>query len=175
MLSKNLSIGVLLQSLLVKRDGGIGIDARTLLEYDVCYIMRIEESIDVDTISTAHRRLIQTFAFPDPSISGTRVMGRMRTISVIVNITLFLSSEALLYHLNEGLLILCICLTGNLCSLLVGEAYAIQKIYHSSRRIRYSESFLYPFGHALGSRATASKFSHRYNYLIMNVSLEISP
>ena len=79
-------------------------------------------------------------------------MGRMRTISVIVNITLFLSDEALLYHLNEGLLILCICLTGNLCSLLVGEAYAIQKIYHSSRRIRYSEGLLYPFGHALGSR-----------------------
>ena len=50
-------------------------------------------------------------------------MGRMRTISVIVNITLFLSDEALLYHLSEGLLILCICLTGNLCSLLVGEAY----------------------------------------------------
>jgi len=49
-------------------------------------------------------------------------MGRMRTISVIVNITLFLSDEALLYHLSEGLLILCICLTGNLCSLLVGEA-----------------------------------------------------
>ena len=59
------SIGVLLQSRLVKRDGGIGIDARTLMEYDVCYIMRIEESIDVDTISTAHRRLIQTFALPD--------------------------------------------------------------------------------------------------------------
>ena len=59
------SIGVLLQSHLVKRDGGIGIDARTLLEYDVCHIMRIEESVDVDTISTAHRRLIQTFALPD--------------------------------------------------------------------------------------------------------------
>ena len=59
------SIGVLLQSRLVKRDGGIGIDARTLLEYDVCHIMRIEESVDVDTISTAHRRLIQTFALPD--------------------------------------------------------------------------------------------------------------
>ena len=59
------SIGVLLQSRLVKRDGGIGIDARTLMEYDVCYIMRIEESVDVDTISTAHRRLIQTFALPD--------------------------------------------------------------------------------------------------------------
>lgn len=51
------------------------------------------------------------------------VMGRMRTISVIVNITLFLSDEALLYHLNKGLLTLCICLTGNPCSLLVGEAY----------------------------------------------------
>ena len=50
-------------------------------------------------------------------------MGRMRTISVIVNITLFLSHEAHLYHLNKGLLILCISLTENLCGLFVGEAY----------------------------------------------------
>ena len=37
-----------LQSRLVKRDGGIGIDARTLMGYDICHIMRIEESVDVD-------------------------------------------------------------------------------------------------------------------------------
>ena len=42
------SLGVPLQSRPVKRDGRIGIDARTLMGYDVCYIMRIKHSVDVD-------------------------------------------------------------------------------------------------------------------------------
>ena len=46
----------------------------------------------------------------------------MCAVSVIVDIALFLSSEARLYHLDEGLLRLCIRLTRNLCSLLVSKA-----------------------------------------------------
>ena len=58
-----------------------------------------------------HSGQLQTFALLDPYIGGTCVVSRMCAVSVIVDIALFLSSEALLYHLNEGLLLLCIRLT----------------------------------------------------------------
>ena len=73
-------------------------------------------------VPTAHSGLLQTFALLDPCISGTCVVSRMCAVSVIVDIALFLSSEARLYHLDEGLLRLCIRLTRNLCSLLVSKA-----------------------------------------------------
>ena len=74
-------------------------------------------------VPTAHSELLQTFALLDPCIGGTCVVSRICAVSVIVDIALFLSSEARLYHLDEGLLLLCIRLTRNLCSLLAGEAY----------------------------------------------------
>ena len=49
------SLGVPLQSHLIKGDGGIGIDVRTLMGYDICHIMRIEESVDVDLGSDRSR------------------------------------------------------------------------------------------------------------------------
>ena len=52
------SLGGPLQSRPVKRDGGIGIDARTLMGYYVCYIMRIKHSVDVDLGPTAHGGLL---------------------------------------------------------------------------------------------------------------------
>ena len=79
--------------------------------YDICHIMCIEKPVDVDTTPTTHGGLLQTFALLDPCISGTCVVSRMCAVSVIVDIALFLSSEALLYHLDEGLLLLCIRLT----------------------------------------------------------------
>ena len=101
-------------------------------------------------VPTAHGGLLQTFALPNPCIGVACVVGRMCAIGVIVDIALFLTAEALLYHLDEGLLCLCISLTRYLCGLLIGEAYAIQKIYHPGGNIRYSESLLYPFGYTLG-------------------------
>ena len=61
-------LGVPLLSRLVKGNGGIGIDAWTLMGYDVCHVMRIKQSVDVDTVPTAHGGLLQTFALLDPSI-----------------------------------------------------------------------------------------------------------
>ena len=60
---------------------------------------------------TAHGGLLQTFALLDPCISGRCVVSRLCAVSVIVDIALFLSSEALLYHLDKDLLLLCIRLT----------------------------------------------------------------
>ena len=74
----------------------------------------------------------------------------MCAIGVIVDIALFLTTEAFLYHLNEGPLLFCIGLTRNLCGLLIGKAYTIQKIHHTSGSIRHSKSLFNPFGHTLG-------------------------
>ncbi len=49
-------------------------------------------------VPTAHSELLQTFALLDPCIGGTCVVSRICAVSVIVDIALFLSSEALLYH-----------------------------------------------------------------------------
>ena len=53
-------------------------------------------------VPTAHSGLLQTFALLDPCISETCVVSRMCAVCVIVDIAFFLSSEALLYHLNDA-------------------------------------------------------------------------
>ena len=98
-------------------------------------------------VPTAHGGLLQTFALPNPCIGVACVVGRMCAIGVIVDIALFLTAEALLYHLDEGLLCLCISLTRYLCGLLIGEADAIQQIHHPARCISYLEGALHPQSH----------------------------
>ena len=142
-----------LQSRLVKRDDGIGIDARTLVGYDVCHIMRIEKSALMLTwFPTAHGGLLQTSALPDPSIGRARVVSRMCAIGVIiVDIALFLTTEVLLYHLNEGPLLFCISLTRHLCGLLIGKANTIQKDPPYRKGIYATPKVSFrPFGYTLG-------------------------
>ena len=111
-------------------------------------------------VPTAHSGLLQTFAHLVPCISRTCVVSRMCAVSVIVDLAPFLSSEARLYHLDKGLLLLCIRLTkGSSVVFLYVKPIEVQKIHHSGWRICYSEGILYPFGHAFGIGIVAPTLS----------------